>query len=156
MSTSHVVRHERLLSIGFRRGLVVAIYGSFLVYAVLRFAQPQEEWIWFAGLGFFVIALVAAIALFYRTPYYNWGNGPDVQLDERERRTRNHYFRVAFNAYVSIVSGALAYASMAVVKSWWLPRTHDEISALVVPSILLAWTLPSALLAWNASPSPDE
>lgn len=73
-------------------------------HAILRVSGSGTKWGWFVGSGFLIVVLGAALMLFYRTPYYNWGKCPDAQLDERERRTRNHYFRVAFNAYASIVT----------------------------------------------------
>jgi len=151
MTVPHAVRPERRLSLGFRRFLVVSIYGCYAAYAGLM-AVPGKVWTALA-IAFFVAGLLALWGLFHRTNYWNWGNAPDGTLDEREVAVRNRAYRLAYSAFTGTALLTGFYFSVAVEKSWlWKPATYDETSRLVWAFLLLGMTLPSAILAWDDRP----
>ena len=158
-SSSPAATPVRRLSLSARRALVVAMYGGYAAYMLLR---GLAGWLdsgafGIAGIAALVGCLAAAWALLYQTPYWNWGNAPDGSLDERELAVRNRSYRVAYSAYAAITLLSVVYVSIAIDHpSLWLPRTYDEVSRIVWGLILTSATLPSVLLAWDDRPVEED
>ncbi|MCX6596540.1 MAG: hypothetical protein NTV70_09245 [Acidobacteria bacterium] len=149
----------RRLSLFERRALVVAMYGGYAAYMLLRGLAVSFDSgaLGLAGIAALVGCAAAAWALLYQTPYWNWGNAPDGSLDERELAVRNRSYRVAYSAYAAITLLPVVYVSIAIDHPrLWLPRTYDEVSRIVWAMILTSGTLPSALLAWDDRPLEED
>jgi hypothetical protein len=150
---------NRVGSRRFRRRLVVAIYGSWvLIAAIVKLVSlTSPDWLKpFLG-GFTVLLLMNAVISFVwlgRRNYINAPKLPDDELDERLVQIKNQAFRTAFKV---LVPTALIAWPLSWVVLGLQPNDQGQLNALAIYSgvALLAATLPTAILAWQ-EPDPAE
>jgi uncharacterized membrane protein len=148
--------YNRIESRRFRRRLVLATYGGWLLAAAIFLlasmiyprSLPAYE------LPFLLVAngIVLGVWFFRKTYISREVLSTDSGLDERLVQNRNHAFRRAFQIFAPLV--LLAWAlSIAVMAAQ--PGNPGHTSALVIyfAVILLATTLPTAIWAWR-EPDP--
>lgn len=141
---------------GRRRGAVLAAY---LGYAALvgffwaRSVLDAPAWTLVLSLA---AGLVTVLGLSTFCCGRTWvvANAPDAALDERERSVRDRVYRqsyalVATAFLLTAVYGAIGHATGLL----WLPRTWNELQAVMWGVILLTVTLPPAIVAWS-EPDP--
>ncbi len=151
--------YDRIGSRRFRRRLVLATYGGWLLVAVILLVASRV----YPGsllaaevLPVLMIAnsVVIGVWFFRRTYISREVLASDVGLDERLVQNRNLAFRRAFQIFVPLVMLAWPI-SMAVVAVE--PNTHGYTGALLIylAAAILAPTLPTAIWAWR-EPDPVD
>jgi hypothetical protein len=138
-------------SLSKRKWAVVLAYSGTLVLTVTRLAGTNLP------VAAFIVLLVLSLAasgyglvvLFRRTSLWAIGNNPDTMLDERQARTRDAAYRIAYSLVSTLTFMGLFYASIAVDKHLWLPRDYSEVSTIMWAAFVLLLTLPSTVLAWS-------
>lgn len=146
---------ERVSPTRWRRTLVVVMYLGYPLGAVIwkLGAERDDLVLWAAGAGLVTLAFATAALLFgAHRQYWQWGNAPERELDERQVTVRNRAYVTAYAAFVTLTFLALMYGAVAIDKAWWLPTTWGEASAVVWGALLLGTTLPAAILAWTDRP----
>ncbi|WP_412026941.1 hypothetical protein [Deinococcus yunweiensis] len=76
-------------------------------------------------------------------------DGPDSELDERQRRVRDEAYVNAYRLLCTLFILVRLYVMIGHDAGWWLPRSSNELQATFWSGLLLASTLPSAILAWT-------
>jgi uncharacterized membrane protein YhaH (DUF805 family) len=145
---------NRVGSRRFRRRLVVATYGGWLVVAVIVKVISETS---HSFPVLFVVLIANSVVMFVwfarRTYLSREVLASDAGLDERLVQNRNQAFRRAFQVFalVVIIAGPLAGAALASQ-----PGSHGIIdgSLIYFGIILLAVTLPTAMWAWR-EPDPE-
>ncbi len=136
----------------FRRLAVAAMYGAYLVGALLHLGSGTPL-VRYAG----VTLIVVAYGLFARlatTPFWRPGNAPAARLDERELLIRNRIYMRAYAVIAVLPLIAALYTGLALddgrlAPHLWLPRSFHQASILFWGWFLLMLTLPAAMLAWE-------
>jgi len=153
-----VARAPRTLSLGARRAAVIGMYGGYLVAGVLwhnawtHHSAPLA--VATAAMG--AIAVFCALALFWRTGYWTWGNASDRSLDERQLAERNRSYVWSYMIVVLIVFFAMTYYYIAYDAHLWLPDRQIDFDPLFYGVLWFGSTLPSAMLAWFHRPPKEE
>ena len=138
----------------FQRIAIVLMYGAYVSGAILQWQQHEivsypEQWI---ILGLFLFSFAVGAFLFALTHYMAWGAARYMNLDERERATRNAIYGSAYRI--------MAWSSLVLV-TWWLLGSHVvqprpfSVDANIIfwGYVLLIATLPASLLAWRDRPA---
>jgi hypothetical protein len=139
-----------------RRGAVLAAYlGYAAVVGLFWLRGTFDTPAWTLALAP-VAGLVAVVGLstFCFGRIWVVANAPDADLDERERSVRDRSYRqsyllVAGAFLLTAVYGAIGYDTGLL----WLPRTWNELQAIMGGVLLLTVTLPPAVVAWT-EPDP--
>ena len=149
--------YNRIGSRRYRRRLVIATYGGWLLVAaivVLISAIYPGSLFSDQALGFLFIAdaVVLGVWFFRRTYISREVLSTDAGLDERLVQNRNHAFRRAFQIFAPLVLVAWPL-SLAVTAA--LPGRPGYTTALVMylAVALVAPTLPTTIWAWR-EPDP--
>ncbi len=95
-------------------------------------------------------AVIGMIVYLYRgTGYWQLGNAPDNQLDERQLQVRNRIYRLAYIGVATLVLAVL----IAAIFGFPLPQGYDNVQPFYWTISTVVITLPSAILAWS---EPDS
>jgi hypothetical protein len=145
---------NRVGSRRFRRRLVVATYGGWLVVAVILrltiWSSPN-----FGGLLVLVImnSIVSAV-WFGRKTYLNREvMETDAGLDERLVQNRNQAFRRAFQVFAPVALIAWLLSMVAMTLQPGDPGLRNAV-LIFIGVALLGTTLPTAIVAWR-EPDPE-
>jgi hypothetical protein len=151
--------YNRIGSRRFRRRLVLATYGGWLLIAVILLVTSMV----YPGsllaaevLPVLMIAnsVVLGVWFFRRTYISREVLASDAGLDERLVQNRNLAFRRAFQIFVPVVMLAWPISTAIVAVE---PNPHGFSSALLIylAAAILAPTLPTAIWAWR-EPDPID
>jgi hypothetical protein len=143
-----------------RRLKVLAIYGVYaaIVFAVYGLNAKALMLDAFPSAIFAVTAWAGVLAFMNDRYYWNWGNAPAGQLDERQVQSRLNAYFVAYSMFVTLVFVglvALAFGSdLLKIETW----SVADASAVIWAVFLTGMTLPSAILMWTdrASDAGEE
>ena len=150
---------EQRLSRSQRRLLVTVAYlglGTFIVESLMA----DSPWWLFVGslLGF-----VATIAIHFwlLAPFtQRIADEKESKLDERQAAVRNRAHRTAYQILGSAILLVLLYTHIRLSyfsDQLWVPEiTADNVSTVLVGTMLLIITLPTAVIAWNELDSEPE
>lgn len=151
--------YNRIGSRNFRRRLVLATYGGWLLIAAIvvvssmTLPTPITPALAFPLL-FIANAVVMGIWFLRKTYISREVLSTDAGLDERLVQNRNHAFRRAFQIFAPLV--LLAWpASLAVMAAQPGEQGYNSAFVIYFAVGLLAATLPTALWAWR-EPDPVE
>jgi hypothetical protein len=147
--------YNRIGSRRFRRRLVLATYGGWLLVAVILLLISRiypQSLLTAEVLPVLLVAnsVVLGVWFFRRTYISREVLASDAGLDERLVQNRNHAFRRAFQIFVPVVMLAWPI-SMAVIAVE--PGQQGYIGALLIylAAAIVAPTLPTAIWAWRES-----
>ncbi|MBO0933798.1 hypothetical protein [Fibrella aquatilis] len=97
-----------------------------------------------------LVAVIGMIVYLYRgTGFWQLGNAPDNQLDERQLQVRNRVYRLAYIGVATLVLALLLVA----IFGFPLPQGFDDVQPFYWTIATIVLTLPSAILAWT---EPDN
>jgi hypothetical protein len=146
--------YNRIGSRRFRRRLVLATYGGWLLVAatlkLMALAIPHFPEGLFATLSFLIGMMVLLGGRTYLNREVLRGDGG---LDERLVQNRNQAFRRAFQVFVIVVLLAWPLTLLLAVVEPGLQGVADG-SVIFVGVVLLAVTLPTAVWKWR-EPDPE-
>lgn len=140
---------NRTLSLTRRR---TAVAVQLLSYPLLCAAGYQFAWPTRFVLPLALVIYAGASVYLYRgTGFWQFGNAPDDQLDERQVQVRNRAYRLAYATVCSLVLLLLAYLLLAPALGWAIPPVDTLLINLFYTAVILLPVLPSAILAWTES-----
>lgn len=138
-----------------RRRMVVAIYGGWVLVALLsKVLNPPDSILPVIPVVPLASALGALILLSRRTFLNREVLAGDSGLDERLVQNRNHAFRLAYQLFAPVALIAWAVTTVTLQTQWG----HGAVAtAFVIYSAvaLLGPTLPAAIWAWR-EPDPID
>jgi hypothetical protein len=154
---------NRVGSRRFRRGLVLATYGGWVLVAmILKVISVSTSSSGFVAPALFCTTAVAWLVFIGRRTYINREVlASDTGLDERLVQNRNLAFRRAFQVFAMVVIVAWPISLMAIFwgpPPWTVqPSSQGFVNAFLIyfGALVLATTLPAAIWLWR-EPDPAE
>lgn len=137
----------------------IAVLAAYLGYAAVvgffwvRSNLDVPAWTMVLPLAAGLVA-VLGLATFCLGRTWDVANEPDAALDERERSIRDRAYRRSYAVIASAYLLTVIYAAIGHDSGiLWLPRTWNELQAIMWGVLLLTLTLPPAVVAWT-EPDP--
>lgn len=150
---------SRVGSRRFRRRLVVGIYTSWVVVALIAKLTSMTSSGWIIS-GFSVLGVVVAANLIISAVWLNrrtYINAPalaDDELDERLVQVRNRAFHQAYRVLIPVALVAWLL-SLVVIRIEPGAQGWNDAFLIYAGVVMLAATLPTAIVAWG-EPDPAE